>query len=118
MSEFNWLSYLMRWVASILLVLATYNPFGMSYWDWLLSDGEPHQESPDPPGSAARQALADLRRGGLRHLQPERPFLLSLGARRRRLGSAAAGGRHLPPGGDRRPGPDGVPVDRLSRHRR
>src|SRR6267142_1041686 len=38
MSEFNWLSYLLRWVASILLVLATYNPFGFSYWDWLTHD--------------------------------------------------------------------------------
>ena len=38
-SEFNWLSYLARWVASIVLVLATYNPFGLSYWDWLVHDG-------------------------------------------------------------------------------
>jgi len=39
MHEFNWLSYLLHWVASILLVLATYNPFGFSYWDWLTHDG-------------------------------------------------------------------------------
>jgi Family of unknown function (DUF6524) len=39
MHEFNWLNYLVRWVASILLVLATYNPFGFSYWDWLTQDG-------------------------------------------------------------------------------
>ena len=39
MHDFNWLSYLLRWVASILLVLATYNPFGLSYWDWLTNDG-------------------------------------------------------------------------------
>jgi hypothetical protein len=38
-SEFDWLSYLVRWVASIVLVLATYNPFGLSYWDWLINDG-------------------------------------------------------------------------------
>jgi hypothetical protein len=37
--EFNWLSYLARWVASIVLVLATYNPFGLSYWDWLTHGG-------------------------------------------------------------------------------
>jgi len=36
---FNWLSYGLRWVASILLVLATYNPYGLSYYDWVTTDG-------------------------------------------------------------------------------
>jgi hypothetical protein len=37
--EFDWLSFTLRWIASILLVLGTYNPFGLSYYDWIAHDG-------------------------------------------------------------------------------
>jgi hypothetical protein len=33
--EFNFLGFLWRFVASLFLVLASYNPSGYSYWDWL-----------------------------------------------------------------------------------
>jgi hypothetical protein len=34
-SEFNFLSFLWRFVSSLLLVIATYNPTKYSYWSWL-----------------------------------------------------------------------------------
>ncbi|MFO1057399.1 MAG: DUF6524 family protein [Dongiaceae bacterium] len=38
-AEFDWLSFVLRWTLSILLVLGTYNPFGLSYYDWVVFDG-------------------------------------------------------------------------------
>jgi hypothetical protein len=38
-AEFDWLSFVLRWTLSILLVLGTYNPFGFSYYDWVVFDG-------------------------------------------------------------------------------
>jgi hypothetical protein len=38
-AEFDWLSFVLRWTLSILLVLGTYNPFGFSYYDWIAYDG-------------------------------------------------------------------------------
>jgi hypothetical protein len=35
--EFNFLSFLWRFVSSLLLVIATYNPTQYSYWGWLNS---------------------------------------------------------------------------------
>jgi hypothetical protein len=38
-AEFDWLSFVLRWTLSILLVLGTYNPFGFSYYDWVVQQG-------------------------------------------------------------------------------
>ena len=35
--EFNFLSFMWRFVASLILVLATYNPTAYSYWDWVMT---------------------------------------------------------------------------------
>jgi hypothetical protein len=37
--EFNSLSFGVRWLAALVLVLATYNPYAMSYYHWLIADG-------------------------------------------------------------------------------
>jgi hypothetical protein len=33
--EFGILSWAMRWMAALLVVLGTYNPYGYSYFDWI-----------------------------------------------------------------------------------
>ena len=35
--EFNFLSFVWRFLAALILVLATYNPTRYSYWDWVMA---------------------------------------------------------------------------------
>jgi len=37
--EFNWISFSMRWLPCAVLVLGTYDPYGMSYYQWITTDG-------------------------------------------------------------------------------
>lgn len=37
--EFDWLAFTMRWVPCAVLVLGTYDPYGMSYYQWITTDG-------------------------------------------------------------------------------
>jgi hypothetical protein len=37
-NEFGFLSWIMRWLAGLFVVLGTYNPYGFSYYDWVSDD--------------------------------------------------------------------------------
>lgn len=37
--KFDSISLAVRWLAALLIVLATYNPYGMSYYHWVSEDG-------------------------------------------------------------------------------
>lgn len=37
-SSFTWLGFLLRLIAALVLVFASYNPEGYSYYDWALTD--------------------------------------------------------------------------------
>src|SRR5881398_1872414 len=36
--EFGFPSWFVRWLAALVLVLGTYNPYGFSYYDWVNDD--------------------------------------------------------------------------------
>ncbi len=36
--EFGSRSFIVRWLAALILVLGTYNPYASSYWHWITSD--------------------------------------------------------------------------------
>jgi len=48
-SEFNLMSFVWRFLASLFLVLVTYNPTRYSYWDWVVSamNNEPSTLGPE-----------------------------------------------------------------------
>ena len=48
---FNAANFLIRWVAALILVLATFNPEGFSYYGWVTGSGD---------GNLAQQALAGV----------------------------------------------------------
>jgi len=46
--EFNFLSFVWRFIASLFLVLATYNPTAYSYWHWVMTAMSDEATGPGP----------------------------------------------------------------------